>query len=282
MPLKLDWLQQIKPKEIIFLSLLILCGGWVGYLCGRVSTQYDQLFVPFSQALKSSLWVIGSLLGVCVLTGVASALLRPLKLLLFGHALGAIAFLLVWRDGWITFASAFLYFVGMAWYSTILSGELDKRLAFSVRPLMYEQRKLFILTSLLISLSFAWGYRLASENQLRIPQGFKRAAEEMMLSSLETQVQSQPGLDPAAQELYIQQARQTLDDTWTQVEDTVQPYVRFIPIGLILPLYLLVLNLLDSLGWLAIIVMWLVFTVFKRIGIIQIVSETSEQKILRL
>ncbi len=280
--LNLDWLKQIKPKEIFFLALLVFCGGWVGYLCGRVSTQYEQLFVPFSQALKSALWVIGSLLGVCVLVSVASALLRPLKLLLLGHALGGIALLFIWRDGWVAFAGAALYFGGMAWYSTILSGELDKRLAFSVRPLMYEQRKLFVLLSLLLSLSFAWGYRLASDNQLKIPQGFKRAAEEMLLSSLETQVQNQPGLDPLAQTLYIEQARKSLDDTWNQAESTIQPYVRFIPIGLILPLYLLLINLLDSLGWVSVIVMWFVFTTFKRLGFIKIISETSEQKILRL
>ena len=279
---KLDWLIQIKRKEIIFLALLVFCGGWIGHLCGRVSTQYEQLFVPFSQALKSALWVIGSMLGMSVFIGIASALLRPVKLLLFSHALGAMAFLAIWRDGWITFAGALLYLGGMAWYSMVLRGELDRRLIFSLRPLMYEQRKLFVVMSLLLSVSFAWGYRLTSQNQLRVPQGFKRAAEEMLLSSLETQVQNQPGLDPAAQAIYLEQARNTLDDTLTQAESAVQPYARFIPIGLILPLYLLLINLLDSLGWISYIFFWLTFGLLTRAGLIQSYSEASERKILRL
>ena len=237
MPLKLDWLLQIKRKEILFLALLVLCGGWMGILCGRVSHQYEQLFFPFSQALKSAAWVIGSLLLIVALTGLATALLRPLKILLLGHTLGAVAFLLGWRNGWVSFAGAFIYLAFMAYYALILSGELERRLVFSLRPLWYEQRKLFVGISLLFSVSFAWGYQISvAQDTLQVPQGFKRAAEEAMLSSLQSQVQNQPGLDPAQRTIYLEQARKSLDEAWERLESSIQPYVRFIPIGLILPL----------------------------------------------
>jgi len=282
MPLKLDWLLQIKRKEIFFLALLVVCGAWLGYLCGMVSRQYEQLFFPFSQALRSALWVIGSLLVIAVINGLASSLVHPLKVLVFGHALGAIAFLLTWRNGWIALAGALIYLGGMSYYSQVLTGELEKRLVFSLRPLYYEQRKIFVVMSLLLSVSFAWGYRLTAENQLAIPQGFKRAAEEMMLSGLESQVQNQPGLDPDAQDIYIEQARKTLDDTWNQIESSVQPYVRFVPIGLILPLYLLLVNLLGSLSWISYLLLWMFFRLLTGFGVTQTVAETKEQKSLRL
>jgi hypothetical protein len=279
---KLEWLTQLKRKEIVFLALLVLCGGWTGYLCGRVATQYRELFVPFSQALKSAAWVIASLILIEVMVGVASALLRPLRLLLFGHSLGAVAFLFTWRDGWIPFAGMFVYFGGMALYSRILALELERRLAFSLRPLIYEQRKIIITLSLLLSISFAWGYRLTAQDQLVIPQGYKRAAEEMLLSGLESQVQNQPDLDSIGRDLYIEQARKTLDDSWNRLESSVQPYVRFIPIGLILPLYLLLVGLLDSLAWVAYIFLWIILTALKRLGVAQTIAETSERKSLRL
>lgn len=280
--LKLDWLTRLKRKEIVFLALLVVSGGWTGYLCGRVATQYSELFVPFSQALKSAAWVIASLIVIEVMVGVASALLRPLRLLLFGHSLGAVALLLIWRDGWIAFAGAFVYFAGMAWYSRVLASELDRRLEFSLRPLVYEQRKIIITLSLMLSLSFAWGYRLSAQDQLVIPQGYKNAAEEMLLSSLESQVQNQPDLDPIARDLYIEQARKTLDNSWNRIESSIQPYVRFIPLGLILPLYLLLVGLLDSLAWIAYFLLWLAFSLLKRLGVAQTVAETSERKRLRL
>ena len=279
---KLDWLTQLKRKEISFLALLVICGGWTGYLCGRVATQYSELFVPFSQALKSALWVIASLILIEVLVGLSSALLRPLRVLLFGHTLGAIAFLITWRDGWIPFVGTLVYFTGMALYSRILSLELERRLAFSLRPLMYEQRKIIITLSLLLSLSFAWGYRLTAQDQLVIPQGYKRAAEEMLLSGLESQVQNQPDMDPVEKDIYLEQARKTLDDSWNRLESSIQPYVRFIPIGLILPLYLLLVGLLDSLAWIAYFLLWLILNLLKRLGVAQTFAEASERKILRL
>lgn len=279
---KLDWLTELKRKEIIFLALLVISGGWTGYLCGRVATQYRELFFPFSQALKSALWVIASLILIEVLVGLTSALLRPLRLLLFGHTLGAIAFLITWRDGWIPFVGTLVYFAGMALYSRILSLELERRLAFSLRPLMYEQRKIIITLSLLLSLSFAWGYRLTAQDQLVIPQGYKRAAEEMLLSGLESQVQNQPDMDPLEKDIYLEQARKTLDDSWNRLEASIQPYVRFIPIGLILPLYLLLVGLLDSLAWIAYFLLWLILNLLKRLGVAQTFAEASERKSLRL
>ena len=283
MPPKLDWLLQIRRKEIFFLALLVVCGGGVGILCGKVSHQYEKLFFPFSQALKSAAWVIALLLLISVIIGIASALLRPLKLLLFGHALGAIAFLFTWRNGWIAFVGALVYLGGMAYYSQILTGELERRLVFSLRPLIYEQRKIFMVISVMLSISFAWGYRLSiAQDALKIPQGFKRAAEETMLSGLESQVRNQPGLTPAEQTVYLDQAHRSLDQAWGRLEATVQPYVRFIPIGLILPLYFLLFSMLNSLGWIPFLFLWLIFSLLKRFGVAQTIAETSERKSLRL
>ncbi len=279
---KLEWLTQLKRKEIIFLALLVISGGWTGYLCGRLATQYSALFVPFSQALRSAAWVIASLILIEVLVGLSSALLRPLRLLLLGHGLGAVALLLTWRDGWIAFAGTFVYFAGMAWYSRILTVELDRRLEFSLRPLMYEQRKIIMSLSLLLSISFAWGYRITAQDQLIVPQGYKRAAEEMLLSGLESQVQNQPDMDTIEKDIYLEQARKTLDDSWNRLESSIQPYVRFIPIGLILPLYLLLVGLLDSLAWIAYLLLWLSLSLLKRLGVAQTFSETSERRTLRL
>lgn len=279
---KFNWLTQLTRKEIIFLALLVISGGWAGCLCGRVATQYRELFVPFSQALKSAAWVIASLILIEVLIGISSALLRPLRLLLFGHSLGAIAFLFAWRDGWIPFVGMLVYFAGMALYSRILSLELERRLTFSLRPLIYEQRKIVVLLSLLLSISFAWGYRLSAQDQLVVPQEYRRAAEEMLLSNLKSQVQNQPDLDPIEKDIYLEQARRTLDDSWNRLESSLQSYARFVPIGLILPLYLLLVGLLDSLAWIAYFLLWLILSALKRFGVAQTFAETSEREILRL
>jgi hypothetical protein len=282
MRLELDWLFGLKLREIIFLALLVLCGGVIGFICGRVSHQYQELFFPFSQALESAAWVIGTLLFTSMVITLVSAFLRPLKALLFGHALGAIAFLLVWWGGWIALAGAVIYMAGMALHAWILAGELGRRLVFSLRPLLYEQRKIFMVMALLLSLSFASGYQSVAQDELKIPQNFKRAAEEMMLAGLENQVSHQPDLDPTQREIFLEQARTNLDNTWTDIEENVQPYVRLIPLGLILPLYFLLMGLLDSLGWFPYLLLWLAFRLLIRFGVLQTVSETSERKIIKL
>lgn len=282
MRLELDWLLELKRREIIFLALLVLCGGVIGFICGRVSHQYLELFFPFAQALESAAWVLGTLLVTSMVITLVSAFLRPLRVLLFGHALGAIAFLLVWRGGWIALAGAILYTAGMTLHAWILTGELGRRLEFSMRPLLYEQRKIFMVLALLLSLSFASGYQSAAQDELRIPENFKQAAEEMMLAGLENQVNHQPDLDSIQREIFLEQARTNLDDTWNDLEATVQPYVRFIPLGLILPLYFLLMGLLDSLGWLPYLLLWLAFRLLNRFGILRTITETSERKILKL
>lgn len=282
MPPQLNWLKQLSVKELFFLSLLVLTGAGTGILCDRVSTEYIHLFVPFSQALKSAAWVIASLLAISIVTGLVSTLLRPVRALSFGHLLGALALILVWHNGWMTLASAALYLLGMNWYSRTLAGELEKRMIFSLRPLSYEQRKIFMTMAILLSFSFAWGYRLSTQNELTIPDGFKSAAEQMILSGLEAQVQNQSDFSEDARQLYLEQARRTLDETWTRAESAVQPYVKFIPIGLILPLYLLLMGLLDSLGWVSFIIMWILISLLTRLGIAQTISEPGERKSLRL
>jgi hypothetical protein len=282
MRLELDWLFELKRREIIFLALLVLCGGVIGFICGRVSHQYLELFFPFAQALESAAWVLGTLLVMSMVITLVSAFLRPLRVLLFGHALGAIAFLLVWRGGWIALAGAILYMAGMTLHAWILTGELGRRLEFSMRPLLYEQRKIFMVLALLLSLSFASGYQSAAQDELRIPENFKQAAEEMMLAGLENQVNHQPDLDSIQREIFLEQARTNLDNTWNDLEATVQPYVRFIPLGLILPLYFLLMGLLDSLGWLPYLLLWLAFRLLNRFGILRTITETSERKILKL
>jgi hypothetical protein len=282
MRLELDWLFELNRRQIIFLALLVLCGGVIGFICGRVSQQYLELFFPFSQALESAAWVIGTLLVVSMIITLVSAFLRPLKVLLFGHALGAVAFLFIWWGGWIALAGAVLYMAGMALHAWILTGELGRRLEFSLRPLLYEQRKIFMVMSLLLSVSFASGYQSAAQDELRIPENFKQAAEEMMLAGLENQVSHQPGLETQERELFLEQARTNLDNTWNEFEANVQPYVRFIPLGLILPLYFLLMGLLDSLGWLPYLLLWLAFRLLNRFGILRTVSEASERKILKL
>lgn len=282
MRLELDWLFELKRREIIFLALLVLCGGVIGFICGRVSHQYLELFFPFAQALESAAWVLGTLLVTSMVITLVSAFLRPLRVLLFGHALGAIAFLLVWRGGWIALAGAILYMAGMTLHAWILTGELGRRLEFSMRPLLYEQRKIFMVLALLLSLSFASGYQSAAQDELRIPENFKQAAEEMMLAGLENQVNHQPDLDSIQREIFLEQARTNLDNTWNDLEATVQPYVRFIPLGLILPLYFLLMGLLDSLGWLPYLLLWLAFRLLNRFGILRTITETSERKILKL
>jgi hypothetical protein len=280
---KLDWLFNVTRKQVFFIALMILCGAWLGVLCSAVAHQYEQLFFPFSQALKSAAWVIGSLLLISILISLASALLHPLKLLLFAHALGALAFLLVWRTGWISLIGALIYFFGLTYYSDVLVSELEKRLEFSLRPLSYEQRKIFMIMALLLSISFTWGYRQSiTPDSLKVPQNFRTAAEDMILSGLKSQVKNQPDLEPAEREIYLEQARKSLASSWDKIEGSVQPYARFIPISLLLPFYFLLMGILDTFSWVPYLLLWMILSLFQKLGITQTVAETKERQRLKL
>ena len=282
-PDRAPWLPRIRLKEIPFLGLLVLCGAVIGVVCHSVSQRYEEMFFPFSQALRSAAWTLAALLLVATLISLVTILVRRMRSLMAGHALGALALGLGWRGGCVSAAGSAIYLVGMALYSRVLTEELNQRLGFSLRPILYEQRKLFLVFSLLLSISFAWGYQQAEhQNSLEIPENYRRAMEDILLARLKAQVEYQPGLTDEQRAGLLAEAGRGVDDLINRIEATVQPYLQFIPLGLILPLLLLLQSLLASLGWIPILLLGLIIPLLRALKITRVEAETKEQRTLGL
>jgi hypothetical protein len=147
----------------------------------------------------------------------------------------------------------------------------------------YEQRKLFLTFSLLLSLSFAWGYRQALEpGELEIPEKYRRAAEDLLLSRLVVQLNHQPGLSPIQRTIYLAEVHSSVDGMFNRIEASIQPYVQFIPVGLVLPLLLLLQSLLATLGWIPILFLEVLIPLLRAFKIAQVITETKEQRTLKL
>jgi len=260
-------------KTSIFAALLIAVGYFFGHVCQQVSRQYNLLFSPSMETLDLAWWLLGALVAVAVMAGMAAVLLRPFWICSLAFALSGLAMLLAYGGGKVGVVLALIYFIAGLIYSWGIAGELNNRLSFSIRAIFENQIILFLALSLVVCASFYVGHAAEIEREgFTVPPGIT----EMAMKAAEGQLGGiMAGLGPGEKEAFLSQFREQIEQ---QVEGMIEPFEQFIPLVVSATLFGIVTTIISLLSWIPILFLMVIFPLLKVSRVIREVKETREAK----
>lgn len=145
-------------KIVFFAVLLIVASYYFGDVCERIGQGYELILSPFGETLDIALRLLLAMGAVAITAGLVAALVRPGWACFLIFALSALAMLLGWElkaSGGVLTA---VYFVASLIYIERITGELNDRLRFSVRPISQSQSVLLMTLIIVACGSFYFGY----------------------------------------------------------------------------------------------------------------------------
>ena len=270
-------------KTIILVAVLVITNALLGVVCGRVYRQYEGLFSPGPELLNLAIWVFGTIALVAVAAGLLVALVRPLWVIIVAFALSALAMVLAWEISIVSLVLSLFYLALAMIYARSVVSELNNRLNFSVRPIAEGQGIFLFALILLVSVSFALGYR---EDAIRrgfiVPPAYKQTVMEIVLPRLRAGIESRSELKPEERAAALEEAKQSIEKFWTESETMLQPYAQFIPVGLGLMLLWMLETVVGLVSWIPPLVLSGVFPLLKLLGVARVATEMREIKRLIL
>ncbi|MFH1484433.1 MAG: hypothetical protein ABIH46_00035 [Chloroflexota bacterium] len=275
--------QVTMGKTAVLVAALVVASAVFGQVSGRVYREWEVVFSPGPELLDLAIWVLGTILLVATVAGLFVALVRPFRVIILGLALSGVAMVLMMGMGILSPALGLVYVILGIGYARSVVGELNERLHFSVRPLREEQGTLILALVLLISASFALGYREdAMSGDFIVPPAYKKAVMEMIVPHLLFGIESQIGPGAGERATRQEEVKREMEGFWAEIEKMLQPYAEFVPVVLGLLALGAVKFVLGFLLWLPPLVLSVIFPLLKAAGVTQVVTETREMERLTL
>lgn len=260
-------------KFTFFTIPLIGTGYFFGTICRQIGQAYDLILSPSGELLYLLLWLLLSLGGLMVASGLVAALLRPLWIGVIAFILSGLAMLLGWRQ--VTIGNGILilgYLLVAFFYSFVVVRELNERIKFSVRSISEGQNILLMVLILVIcgSLYFGCVSRIEQEG-FSPPQFYIKMFMEQMEKQIEARVPAKERQEVITQ--FRKEFQRTVDEFF---KSTVKPYERFIPLAIIAVLFMPLVTITRLLVWVPTLLMSIIFSLLKAMGAVKLISETRE------
>lgn len=260
-------------KFTFFTIPLIGTGYFFGTICRQIGQAYDLILSPSGELLYLLLWLLLSLGGLMVASGLVAAILRPLWIGVIAFILSGLAMLLGWWQ--VTIGSGILilgYLLVAFFYSFVVVRELNERIKFSVRSISEGQNILLMVLILVIcgSLYFGCVSRIEQEG-FSPPQFYIKMFMEQMEKQIEARVPAKERQEVITQ--FRKEFQRTVDEFF---KSTVKPYERFIPLAIIAVLFMPLVTITRLLVWVPTLLMSIIFSLLKAMGAVKLISETRE------
>jgi len=260
-------------KFTFFTILLIGAGYFFGTICRQIGHAYDLILSPSGELLYLLLWLLIALGGLMVAAGLVAALLRPLWIGIIAFTLSGLAMLLGWQQ--VTIGSGILilgYLLVAFFYAFVVARELNERIRFSVRSISEGQSILLMVLILVVcgSLYFGWTAHIEQE-EFTPPQFYVKMFMEQREKQIEARVPAKEHQEAITQ--FRKEFRRTVDEFF---ESTVKPYEKYIPLTIIAVLFMPLVIVTRLLVWVPTLLMSIIFSLFKAMGIVKSISETRE------
>lgn len=257
-------------KTVIFVVLLVAASIYLGSVGRQIGQLGDAIFVFSIDTLYPFLWLLLALVLVAIAAGLVAALVRPLWICVVAFALASLAVLLFWGFDLIAVLLSLLYLLAGIFYSRGVAKGLDERIRFSVRPIQDNQTALAIVLVIAACVLFYSGYAAQIEREgFTVPAGVIDAVAGMT----EGQIDSIPGLTPQEREELLAEVRQLIEQ---QIEDTIEPYQKLIPIIVALILLSLLTTVVRLFSWFPALILKGIFAILMASHVISVVTETRE------
>ena len=222
------------------------------------------------------LWLLLALALVAITAGLVAVLVRPLWMCFVAFALSSLAALFIWGLSLIGIVLAVIYFLAGLLYSRGVAKGLSERINFSVRPIQDNQTILLIALIIAACGLFYSGYAVQIESEGFTTPPF---VIDMVAGIAEGQIEGSADLTPEGKEQAIAEFRQQFEQ---QVEDWIEPYQKFIPIGIAVILLGILMTIIELLSWLPILILRAIFAILAACHVTSVVTETQEVKRLTI
>ena len=276
MNLKLGMTTSKLVKTIIFVVLLIAASCYLGNICHQIGQLGDTIFSPSMDTLYPFLWLLLALVLVAITAGLVAALIRPLWICFIAFALSSLAVLFIWGLNLAGIVLAVLYLLAGLLYSRGVAKGLNERINFSVHPIKDNQTILLIVLVIAACTLFYSGYAAQIESE-----GFNTPPFliDMVTGIAEGQVEGSADLTPDEKV----QVRAELREHYEQeVEDLIEPYQQFIPVGIAIMLLGILMTIISLISWLPTLVLTAIFAILAACHVTSVITETQEVKRLTI
>ena len=259
-------------KSVIFILLLIAASCFLGNISNQIGQLGDTIFSPSMDTLHPFLWLLLALALVAITAGLVAALIRPLWMCFIAFALSGLAVLFIWGLNLISVVLAVLYLLAGLLYSQGVAKGINERINFSVRPIRDNQTILLIVLVIAACALFYSGYAAQIESE-----GFTTPPFiiDMATGIAEGQIEGNADLTPEEKEQAIAEFREQFEQ---QMEDWIEPYQQFIPIGIAIMLLSTLMTVLSLLLWLPTLILRAIFAILAACHVTKVVTETQEVK----
>jgi len=276
MNLKLGMTTSKLVKTIIFIVLLIAASCYLGNICNQIGQLGDTIFSLSMDTLYPFLWLLLALVLVAITAGLVATLVRPLWICFIAFALSSLAVLFIWGLNLTGMVLAVLYLLTGLLYSRGVAKGLNERINFSVHPIKDNQTILLIVLVIAACTLFYSGYAAQIERE-----GFNTPpfVINMVTGMAEGQMEELTDLTPEEKEQAIAEFREQFEQ---QVEDMVEPYQQFIPIGVAVMLLSILMTIISLISWLPTIILSAIFAILTASHVTKVVTETQEVKRLTI
>jgi len=257
-------------KTVIFVVLLVVASSYLGSVGRQIGQLGDTIFVFTVDTLYPFLWLLLALVLLAIAAGLVAVLVRPLWICVVAFALASLAVLIFWGFDLIAILLALLYLLTGVLYSRGIAKGLDERIRFSVRPIQENQTPLAIVLVIAVCVLFYSGYAAQIEREgFTVPTGIIDAVAGIT----EDQIESIPGLTPQDREELLAELRQLIEQ---QLEDTIQPYRKLIPIVVAVILLSLLTTIVRLFSWFPALILKGVIAILTASHVVSVVTETRE------
>jgi len=257
-------------KIVVLVVLLVAASCYLGNIGRQIGQLGDAIFVFTIDTLYPFLWLLLAVVLVAIAAGLLAALVRPLWICFIAFALASLAVLLFWGFHLIAILLSLLYLLAGTLYSRGVAKGLNERIRFSVRPIQDNQTALAIVLVIAACVLFYSGYAAQIDREgFTVPAGFIDAVAGIT----DDQIESIPGLTPQEREELSAELRQQVEQ---QLEDTIQPYQKLIPIVVALILLGLLTTIVRLFSWFPTLILKGVFAILTASHVVSVVTETRE------
>ena len=260
-------------KTLIFGALLVGAGCFLGLVLRWIGDAHEALIPPSWDALYLGIWFLAAVVAVAVTGGLVAVLLRPFWVAVIAFAVSALALFLTWQISAVSIIVAAVYFLAGLLYLVGARSELGNRIRFSVWHLMRAQAVLLVVLTAIACASLYFGYAAEIERE-----GFSLPEDAITWSvdaagEVLDRIVPEGTLSPEERQQILDQLRATLEG---EAGSAIQPYAVYIPIGLAVIVFVVLVPVMFLLSWIPILILSPLLFILTRSGVVKKVTETVE------
>ena len=200
---------------------------------------------------------------LAVFAGVVVVLVRPLWIVIVTYFIAAVLYPLIIGVNAATLIGAGVFFIFLVLYVTTVARQLNNQVHFSTHPLSDMKVLLFLILSVLATLTFGLGYtRDAASRNYIIPPEVKAPIVNMIIEQGKSLLDKQTG-SPAQKKEALRQFSQKTQEVADEYEKKIIPYRNYIPVIIDIILFSLLGTVFLVLSFIMPFVLKLVFLILK-------------------